>query len=232
MRNGTTARLAGAWIGVLAALLLGSTGCSKNEGGTAAPTVSVSAGNIDTAATQPTSLDVVPDETQRPVVKIDTTLGPITVELDTQRAPVSVKNFLWYVNNGSYQETIFHQVLPGYVAIGGGYDEQFTMRPTHIEIRNEADNGLKNKRGTIAMARRPDVIDSSTNQFYFNLADNSYLDQKGRSKPEEFGYCVFGKVIDGMDVLDRLSAVPVKDTDKFTSTPATPVVIKSVSRVR
>jgi cyclophilin family peptidyl-prolyl cis-trans isomerase len=231
MRFHPIARLVSAQVGLLAISMIASWGCSKNDGGAPAVTASVPSA-ADTANTQPTSLDVPLEETQRPVVKIDTTLGAITVELDAQRAPITVKNFLWYANNGSYQETIFHQVVPGYVAIGGGYDQKMTLRPTHFEIRNEADNGLKNKRGTIAMARRPDVIDSSTSQFFFNLADNPNLDQKGRTKAEDFGYCVFGKVIDGLEVLDRLSTVQVTNNDKFSSMPATPIVIKTVSRVR
>jgi len=110
--------------------------------------------------------------------------------------------------------------------------KNLSEKPTHIAIRNEADNRLKNVRGTIAMARRPDVIDSSTDQFFFNLADNPNLDQTSRNSAREFGYCVFGKVTEGMDVLDKIAAAPVADTSKFASMPAQPIVITSVTRVR
>jgi cyclophilin family peptidyl-prolyl cis-trans isomerase len=211
-------------------VLIAVCGCNKGDGG-AAVTAAV-AGGPEAGAALTTPPEAVDDESHRPVVKFDTTLGAITVELDSEHAPITVKNFLWYANNGSYQQTIIHQVIPGYVAVGGGYDQQLKERPTHIEIRNEADNGLKNKKGTLAMARRPNVIDSSTSQFFFNLADNAHLDQRGRNTAEEFGYCVFGKVIDGQEALDRISAAAVADQPKFPSTPATPIVVKSVTRVR
>ena len=218
-------------LAILTFVLIAVSGCNQGEG-----PVGVTA-SVAGVSTDPSGSAAAPDspaqeDSHRPVVKIETTLGAITVELDAERAPITVKNFLWYANNGSYQQTIFHQVVPGYVAIGGGYDLQLTARSTHIEIRNEASNGLKNKRGAIAMARRPNVIDSSTSQFFFNLADNPQLDQKGRNTAEEFCYCVFGKVIDGMEVLDRMSAAPVTKSEQFGSTPATPIVVKSVSRIR
>ena len=220
----------GRLIGAFVVLLISTSGCNKGDG-SAAVTATVAGGDVTGNPVSPQA-PAAQEETRRPVVKLDTTLGAITVELDAERAPITVKNFLWYTNNGSYQQTLIHQVVPGYVAVGGGYDQKLAERPTHIEIRNEADNGLKNTRGTIAMARRPNVIDSSTSQFFFNLADNPHLDQKGREKAEEFGYCVFGKVIDGMEVLDRISAAQVADQPKFASTPVTPIVIKSVTRVR
>jgi len=227
-------RISAAWQrswGVLALAVLLAAGCSKSESNPGV-TASVSGGAADPAGSPAAVQTSATVESNRPVVKIDTTLGAVTVELDADRSPITVKNFLWYASNGTYQQTIFHQVVPGYVAIGGGYDQKGQALPTHIEIRNEAGNGLKNQRGTLAMARRPDVINSSTSQFYFNLADNPHLDQRGRNNAEEFGYCVFGKVIDGMEVLDRISAVEVIDKEGFPSTPASPVVVKSISRVK
>ncbi|MCE9556704.1 MAG: peptidylprolyl isomerase [Planctomycetes bacterium] len=218
-------------LGLLSIVLIATAGCNKGDG-PGGVTASVAGASTDVSGSPAAQESTGHEESHRPVVKMETTLGAITIELDAERAPITVKNFLWYANNGSYQQTIFHQLVPGYVAIGGGYDQQLAERPTHIEIRNEAANGLKNKRGTISMARRPNVVDSSTSQFFFNLADNSQLDQKGRNTAEEFGYCVFGKVIDGMEVLDRMSAAPVTKSEKFGSTPATPIVVKSVSRVR
>jgi len=217
------------WAVVALALLL-AVGCNKGE---TAPGVTATVPGPSEAGRSPLPGETrVPEEPHRPVVHIDTTLGTLTVELDVDRAPVTVKNFLWYASNGTYQQTIFHQVVPGYVAIAGGYDATGQPRPTHIEIRNEAGNSLKNKRGTIAMARRPDVIDSSTSQFFFNLADNPHLDQKGSHSAEEFGYCVFGRVTDGMEVLDRISSAEVTDKEGFPSTPASPIVVKSISRVK
>jgi cyclophilin family peptidyl-prolyl cis-trans isomerase len=232
-KEASTMQIPAAWKrswGVLAFAALLAVGCNKGESN---PGVTATVpGPTETTRNPQAGETRVPEEPHRPVVQIDTTLGMLTVELDADRAPVTVKNFLWYASNGTYQQTIFHQVLPGYVAIAGGYDPTGQPRPTHIEIRNESGNGLKNKRGSIAMARRPDVIDSSTSQFFINLADNSHLDQKGTNSAEEFGYCVFGQVIDGMEVLDRISAAEVTDKEGFPSTPASPIVVKSISRVK
>ncbi|MCE9548623.1 MAG: peptidylprolyl isomerase [Planctomycetia bacterium] len=215
-----------------AGCLIATVGCSKTDspGVTASVSGASAVGGTSRASATP---DATPaQDTMHPLVRIETTLGSVTVELDGERAPITVKNFLWYANHGHYEKTIFHQVVPGYVAIAGGYGLDQVEKPTHIEIRNEADNGLKNRRGTISMARRPDVVNSSTSQFFFNLSDNANLDQRSRNKPEEFGYCVFGRVTEGQDVLDRISKAPVTNSPKLQSTPATPIVIKSVTRVR
>jgi cyclophilin family peptidyl-prolyl cis-trans isomerase len=167
-----------------------------------------------------------------PLVRISTTAGDILVKLDAENAPITVKNFLWYAGNSHYDGTIFHQVLEGYVVLGGGYTPDLTERPTHFTIRNEAYNELKNTRGSIAMARQPDVIDSSTCQFFFNLVDNPKLDHKSRTDAKEFGYCVFGHVVDGMELLDKMSQAPVTDKADFASVPVEPVVINSVAPVQ
>lgn len=168
----------------------------------------------------------------RPVVEIQTTLGTITVELDPEEAPLTVANFLRYVEGGHYEQTIFHQVLKGYVIMGGGFGTDLREKRSHPPIRNEAQRcKLKNVAGTIAMVRRPDVTDSATCQFYINVADNPNLDHRGTS-PEEYGYCPFGRVISGMEVVRKIADVEVIDLPDFERIPKQHVVIQSVRRVR
>jgi cyclophilin family peptidyl-prolyl cis-trans isomerase len=169
-----------------------------------------------------------------PVVKIETSLGDVIVRLNAEQAMLTVDNFLEYVDGHHYNGTIFHQVNRGQAVLGGAYAKDMVQRPTRVAIRNEAHNGLKNRRGTIAMARRPDAIDTATCQFYFNLADNPVLDHKDRTAGG-YGYCVFGEVTQGMDVLDRIGNVEVHDMpvpggEPFESMPVEPVIIKSIRR--
>lgn len=156
-------------------------------------------------------------------VKIQTSMGDITLELYPEKAPVTVKNFLDYVNSGHYNDTIFHRVIDGFMIQGGGYTENLTQKPTKDPIVNEANNGLKNKRGTIAMART-NVVDSATAQFFINVVDNSFLDFKGEN-PHEFGYCVFGKVTDGMDVVDAIKSVDTQSQGPYQDLPVKPIKI-------
>ncbi len=164
-----------------------------------------------------------------PTIQLVTSEGVVVVELDMEKAPITAKNFLWYMNNGHYDGTIFHQVIPDYMVLGGGYTESYVEKPTQFWIRNEAYNGLKNLRGTIAMARRLEDADSSTSQFFFNLIDNPHLDHKSRQSAEQYGYRVFGRVVEGIEVLDRIGRVSITDKDSFKSTPQQPVVIKQVT---
>jgi peptidyl-prolyl cis-trans isomerase A (cyclophilin A) len=166
-----------------------------------------------------------------PAIVLKTSHGELTVELDPNTAPRTVNNFLHYVESGHYNQTIFHQVDAGYVALGGGYTPELTEKRARYPIPNEAANGRKNLRGTIAMAREPETIDSSTCQFFINLADNPQLDHRGDG-PEEYGYCVFGKVIEGMEVLDRIAQVEVRDADEFPKLPVETVLIESAYRLR
>lgn len=169
-----------------------------------------------------------------PVVVIETSLGNIVVKLDAEKASLTVQNFLSYVDARHYDGTIFHQVFKGYVVLGGGYTPNLAEKATSFSVRNEAHNGLRNTRGTIAMARQPDVIDSARAQFFINLADNPSLDYQADSndKPEGYGYCVFGQVVEGMEVVDRIANVPVKDVENFESIPVETVEIKSIRRAR
>jgi peptidyl-prolyl cis-trans isomerase A (cyclophilin A) len=162
-----------------------------------------------------------------PTVIVSTSLGDITIELFKDRAPVSVANFLQYVNEGHYSGTVFHRVVSGYVIQGGGYDVTMTEKPTRAPILNEATNGLRNLTGTVAMARTR-ALRSATSQFYINLADNRELDHRGIT-PSDFGYAVFGRVIAGMEVVAKIGAVATQSAGGMENVPVEPVVIKSVT---
>ena len=162
-----------------------------------------------------------------PVAVINTTLGEITVELFQDKAPVSVENFLQYARDSFYSGTIFHRVGPGYVIQGGGFTAKMEEKPTRPPIQNEATNGLSNLRGTLAMARTR-ALRSATSQFFVNLADNRKLDHRGYS-PEDFGYAVFGRVIAGMEVVDRIASLKTQSLGPFDDVPVAPVVIQAVT---
>lgn len=164
-----------------------------------------------------------------PVAVISTSAGDITVELFKDKAPVSVENFLQYVAEGFYAGTIFHRVKPGFVIQGGGYTADMVERSTRAPILNEAFNGLKNVRGTLAMARTR-ALRSATSQFFINLANNSPFDHRGYS-PEDFGYAVFGRVLSGMEVVDKIAGTPTGAMDGHDDVPQTPIVIKGVTVV-
>jgi peptidyl-prolyl cis-trans isomerase A (cyclophilin A) len=166
---------------------------------------------------------------KNPVVLMETSLGKITIELFQKEAPLSVKNFLDYVNSGFYRDTIFHRVIPGFMIQGGGFTADHAKKPANSPIRNEAANGLKNDRGTIAMARTNNP-DSATSEFFINVVDNQGLN---RPSPDGFGYAVFGKVVKGMDVVDKIVNVKQMNLNMvFQNIPETPVVIKSVTIVK
>ncbi len=159
-----------------------------------------------------------------PEVKLTTTLGDIVIRLDPAKAPLSVENFLSYVKDGHYDGTIFHRVIKGFMAQGGGFTEQWQQKNTKASIKNEADNGLLNKRGTIAMARTSDP-DSATAQFFINYSDNAFLDFKSKTS-QGWGYAVFGEVISGMDVVDKMTTIPTgRGGPMPTDVPQTPIVI-------
>ena len=159
-----------------------------------------------------------------PKVTIKTNLGEFEVELDAGKAPLSTANFLQYVKDQHYHGTVFHRVIPGFMVQGGGFDKSFNQKPTRDSVKNEADNGMKNLRGTLAMARTT-VVDSATSQFFVNLKDNSFLDHGDR----DFGYAVFGKVTGGMDVVDKIAETPTGSKGSFAKDcPQTDVVIESI----
>lgn len=169
----------------------------------------------------------------KPVVVIKTSLGEITVQLDAEKAPVTVDNFLLnYADAEFYDQTVFHHVEQGFLIAAGGYTADLKPKEAGAQILNEAGNGLKNRRGTIAMARQADYANSATSQFFFNLADNKSLDRTDEDDDEESGYCVFGEVIEGLDIIDRIAEVEVAGSEEFPKAPKQAVVIESVRRLR
>ena len=167
-------------------------------------------------------------EAKNPVVLVETSLGNIKIELFQKEAPISVKNFLDYANSGFYNGTIFHRVINGFMIQGGGFTSEMKVKKTNPPIKNEATNGLKNDRGTIAMARTG-APDSATSQFFINVVNNDMLN---RPNPDGNGYAVFGKVVEGMDVVDKIKEVKTGMVRGFGDVPQTPVVIISVKVVK
>lgn len=237
-------------LGVVLALLLICGGCGKTgEASSEATQVAAIRGSSNGEAKNTPSLPstsgkpaISDGNPNHPVVEIQTNLGTIVVELDKTQAKLTVENFLRYVESGHYDQTIFHQVLKDYVIMGGAYTVDLVEKRAHPPIRNEAQKcGLRNVAGTIAMVRRPDAQDTATCQFFINVADNPNLDYRGPSA-EEYGYCPFGKVISGMDVVRKIAAVDVTDKvvqipgqaekAEFERVPKQPVVIQSVRLVR
>lgn len=160
-------------------------------------------------------------------VMLTTSAGNIELELYNQKAQVTVDNFLGYVNSGFYNGTLFHRVIPGFMIQGGGFTAAMQQKPTQAPIKNEADNGLRNLRGTIAMARTAEK-DSATSQFFINVADNAFLDHGQR----DFGYAVFGKVIKGMDIVDKISQVRTENVGPYQNVPVKPIVITSAAVIK
>ena len=160
-------------------------------------------------------------------VKLTTSMGPITIELDEAKAPISAKNFLAYVDSGHYNGTIFHRVINGFMIQGGGFTKDMQQKPVQAPIKNESTNGLKNDNYTVAMART-NVRDSATSQFFINVKDNGFLNFAGDSNP---GYAVFGKVVEGKDTVDKIKAVQTGNQRGMGDVPNTAVVIEKAERV-
>ena len=163
-------------------------------------------------------------------VKLTTTLGDIIIQLNTEKAPVSSANFLTYVNEGFYNGTIFHRVIPDFMAQGGGFDTSFNQKAVHAPIKNEANNGLTNRRGTLAMARTNDP-NSATAQFFINYKDNSFLNHTSPTS-SGWGYAVFGEVIEGMDVVDAMAKQPTSNRGGHQDVPKTDIVIEKAEVVK
>jgi cyclophilin family peptidyl-prolyl cis-trans isomerase len=221
-----------ACLGLVLLATAGGCGSSTGEGSKSPATAVNDPNTTPTTASSTTTTPPKPaPDTQHPVVVIETSLGDITVELDRKKALLTVDNFLHYVRDSFYDQTIIHRVDKGKGILGGGYNTKLVAKPVRTPIYNEADNGLKNARGTIAMIRQPDAIHSATSQFFINVGENPSLDYKART-PEGYGYCVFGKVTDGMDVVDKINAVQLRDTPEIERTPVEPVIVKSIRRIR
>lgn len=234
----------------LAALLLSATACNSQPqpshwtGGTpTAPAMAARGhGTPDRgfagmgAAAAPAARATAPrasgpaGQVRRPQVAFRTSLGAFLVELYADKAPITVRNFLRYVGEKFYDGTIFHRVMANFMIQGGGFTKSLSQKPTHAPIKNEADNGLRNLRGTIAMARTP-AVNSATAQFFINVKDNPNLDHRGPGPG--FGYAVFGRVIKGLDVVERIRTTPERPKPpRFRHLPVKPVVILSVRRVK
>ena len=164
-----------------------------------------------------------------PTVRIQTSMGPISIELDREKAPISAENFLSYVRNSFYDQTIFHRVIPGFMIQGGGFTVDMAQKKTEASIKNEADNGLKNLRGTLAMARTQ-VVDSATCQFFINLTDNDFLNHQG-TNPNAYGYAVFARVIEGMETVDEIAKVATGNQGHHQDVPKEAVVIESATLI-
>jgi cyclophilin family peptidyl-prolyl cis-trans isomerase len=158
--------------------------------------------------------------------KVTTNLGAFTLELDESKAPLTVANFEKYADSGHYDGTIFHRVIDGFMIQGGGFDKSMKQKPVQAPIKNESANGLKNMNYTVAMART-NVSDSATSQFFVNVKDNDFLNNAGAANP---GYAVFGKVVEGQDVVDKIRKVPTGNSGGHQNVPTTPVVIEKVER--
>ena len=162
-----------------------------------------------------------------PVVELDTNMGAIVIELNEEKAPITVENFLNYVKSGHYDGTIFHRIIDGFMIQGGGMDAEMNEKATNAPVENEADNGLKNDAGTIAMARTQDPH-SATSQFFVNVKDNDFLNHSGKNM-QGWGYTVFGKVTSGMDVIEKMRGVPTGRFGMHADVPKEPVVINSAT---
>ena len=162
-------------------------------------------------------------------VKLTTSMGPIVIELDKEKAPISVDNFVKYVESGHYNGTIFHRVIDGFMIQGGGFDKDMKQKPTQAPIKNEGANGLKNDNYTVAMARTG-VRDSATSQFFINVKDNEFLNYSGES-PQGWGYAVFGKVVEGKEVVDKIKKVSTFNSGGHQNVPQAPVIIEKAECV-
>jgi len=197
-------------------------GCSKSENGS-------TAGQAGQETRQVTPDKPNEPPAPNPKVQMLTSHGKVVIELNAAKAPITVRNFLKYVDEGHYDGTIFHRVISTFMIQGGGFTPDMQQKSTHPPIRNEADNGLRNKRGTIAMARTG-VIHSATCQFFINVVDNAMLDHTAKTR-QGYGYCVFGEVIEGMDVVDKIRDVKVGSKGGHQNVPLETVLIEKMSRV-
>lgn len=217
------------WIGLTMALA-GFGSAAAQDDGMVSPPVPSAAEEVEGM-----EAEAVPEETPEAVqaketdmVIIKTSKGDIKVKLAADKAPLTVANFLAYVDDGHYNGTIFHRVIDGFMIQGGGFDAQMRQKPTKAPVKNEAANGLQNKRGTLAMARTA-IVDSATAQFFINVKDNGFLDHRAPN-PQGFGYCVFGEVVEGMDVVDQIKGVRTGVKAGMSDVPLETVEILSITR--
>lgn len=224
-----------AWLAACLVLIALAAGCSggdapvETETESAAPPPEEPPEAPEEPAEEPGSEGADIPDGVNPIIEMSTNVGVIAIELYADKAPNTVENFLSYVRNGFYDGTIFHRVIPGFVIQGGGFTADMIKKETELPIENEADNGVRNLRGTICMARTNDPH-SATSQFFINLKDNPPLDYRNRSI-QGWGYAVFGNVIEGLDVVDEIAAAPTTSVDHYKDVPAEAIIIES-ARVR
>ena len=216
------------WMGFGLALALAGGWSASAQDGMEQPPVPGAA--EETIAAAPEAAPDAEPAKETDMVIIKTTLGDIKVKLAADKAPLTVANFLAYADAGHYDGTIFHRVIDGFMIQGGGFDAQMSQKPTKASIKNEAANGLQNKRGTLAMARTA-IVDSATSQFFINVKDNAFLDFRAPT-PQGFGYCVFGEVVEGMDVVDQIKGVKTGVKAGMADVPVETVAIVSVTRAK
>jgi cyclophilin family peptidyl-prolyl cis-trans isomerase len=233
----------GGWLAITAFILGGCGGgetptasipsetpAEKAQADTAAPAQSAGEAPVMNSAFK---APAKPKENLYPEVVITTSQGEIRVRLNAEKAPVTVDNFLMnYVRRGFYEGTIIHYVAKDNIVAAGGFTPEFAAKEVRAPILNEATNQLSNKRGTLAMARDPEFAQSATSQFFINVVDNPNLDHKGTESSEDFGYCVFGEVVAGMEIVDAIANVAVHDHGDFVSTPVQPIVIEKIEQVK
>ena len=195
-------------------------GCASTNSAIASQTQPNSTSNANTQETTMSNM---------PLVELETSMGNITIELNEEKAPKTVENFLNYVKSGHYDGTIFHRIIDGFMIQGGGMDAEMNEKATNAPVENEADNGLKNDAGTIAMARTQDPH-SATSQFFVNVKDNDFLNHSGKNM-QGWGYTVFGKVTSGMDVIEKMRGVPTGRFGMHADVPKEPVIINSATIV-
>ena len=214
------------WLGMALALAGGTAAAAQDDAGQ--PPAPEAAATETTAAPEAAPAPEPAKETDMVIIK--TSLGDIKVKLAADKAPLTVANFLAYVDAGHYNGTIFHRVINDFMIQGGGFDPNMRQKPTQAPIKNEAANGLQNKRGTLAMARTM-VVDSATAQFFINVKDNGFLDFRAPT-PQAFGYCVFGEVVAGMDVVDKIKGVRTGMKAGMGDVPLDTVAIVAVERAQ
>ena len=212
--------------------LVAMAGCQRG-GDANQPTAAVNGPNGTGGSADPSATPKSDQDPLHPLVQVETTLGTFKMRLDAEKSPITVDNFLNYVAAKHYDDTIFHEVRSEFpkLILGGGYTPDHVEKKGRTPIRNEAHNGVKNRRGAVAMAHRPDNEDSATCHFFVNLSDNAVLDYKDRT-PQGYGYCVFGEVTEGLDVVDRIAQAPVHDAGKLERTPVETIAIKSIRRIK
>jgi peptidyl-prolyl cis-trans isomerase A (cyclophilin A)/peptidyl-prolyl cis-trans isomerase B (cyclophilin B) len=213
------------------------TGCdSKTE----LPDVTAEAGSLETpaesgstSASKPAKPKAAPPKPVDPIVVLHTSAGDIKVKLFAEKAPQTVDNFLNnYARRGFYDETIFHHIEPGMMLIGGGFTADLQPKETRAAIYNESRNGLTNRKGTVAMIHDPEAVHSATSQFFINLVDNPSFDFQAGETEDTFGYCVFGEVVEGMEIVEQIAATPTTAQGDFPAVPTRTVMIEKVEQLR